>query len=316
MKPLIFSTSFLAVSLSAAWIQFTAEPDNVGENEVLVMANQPSYIEQIDWVSDKQKVHVEQRSDELGNYLWVEYVDNKIPEEPSLKYFIAGANGTKLLEALSPLVAIRKLESDVDSTLLGLNQPSATLTVKSNGTTRLFSIGDEAYGTKDLYVRDDASQEIFLIDDSKLRNLRQARTTLPNRAVFPNPPKEANSASLSWESKTLRLTRQHAHDAKSAKWIYTDSPKADATQIETWLSKALRTSVSRSAGPNEELGTLQPQFSISLTWDDDSESTTTYAILSEDDSWWAINSSTRGYVRVSGKALSTLLEDIPSLFEE
>ena len=63
---------------------------------------------------------------------------------------------------------IRKLDTDIDGTSLGLTEPSATLTVKSNGTTRLFSIGDEAYGTKDLYVQDDASKEIFLIDDSKL----------------------------------------------------------------------------------------------------------------------------------------------------
>ena len=316
MKPLIFSTSFLAVSLGAAWMQFTTEPDKVGENEVLVMANQPSYIEQIDWVSDKQEVHVEQRSDDLGNYLWVKYVENKIPEEPSEKYFMAGANGTKLLEALSPLVAIRKLESDVDSTSLGLQEPSATLRVKSNGTTRLFSIGDEAYGTKDLYVRDDASQEIFLIDDSKLRNLRQARTSLPNRALFPQPPKEALSASLNWNEQTLQFKHQNAHDAKNAQWIYAEKPEIDATQVETWLSKVLRISVSRSAAPNEDLTTLESHFTISLQWGDGYESTTTYARMTTDDSWWAKNTFTRGYVRVSGKALTALVEDIPSLFEE
>ena len=316
MKSLIFPFSFLAISLGAAWIQFTAEPDKVGENEILVMANQPSYIEQIDWVSDKQEVHIEQRSDELGKYLWVEYVDNKNPEEPSQKYFIAGDNGTKLLDALSPLVAIRKLDSTIDATSLGLHEPSATLTVKSNGTSRLFSIGDEAYGTKDLYVKDDASQEIFLIDDSKLRNLRQARTTLPNRSVFPKRPKESTAAKLLWQEKTLALTHQHAQDAKSAKWIYTDKPESDATQVETWLSKALRTSVSRSANPTEDLTLLEPQFSIALTWSDGTESTTTYAMLKEDDSWWANNTFTRGYVRISGKTLTTLLEDIPSLFEE
>ena len=316
MKSLIFPISFLALSLGASWMQFTSEPDKVGDNEILVMANQPSYIQQIDWVSDKQEVHVEQRKDDLGTYLWVEYIDNKVPEEPSQKYFIAGDNGTKLLDALSPLVAIRKLDTDVDSTSLGLTEPSATLTVKSNGTTRLFSIGDEAYGTKDLYVQDDASKEIFLIDDSKLRNLRQARTTLPNRAIFPKPPKEALSANLTWQEKTMDLKHQNAQDTKNAKWIYANNPDSDATQVETWLSKALRTSVSRSAAPSEDLTSLEVQFSIGLTWEDGSESTTTYAILKEDGSWWAKNLYTRGYVRVSGKALTTLLEDIPSLFED
>jgi len=316
MKSLLFPSFFLAFSLGAAWMQFTTEPDKVGENEILVMANQPYYIEEIDWVSDKQEVHLEQRKDDFGTYLWVEYIDNRVPEEPSQKYFIAGDNGKKVLDALSPLVAIRKLESNVNSTALGLNEPSATLKIKSNGTERLFSIGDEAYGTKDLYVRDDASQEVFLVDDSKLRNLRQARTTLPNRAVFPKSPKEAVSASLDWQEKTLLFKHQNAHDTKNSKWIYAEKPDVDATQVQTWLSKVLRTSVSRSASPNEDLTSLESRFTISLQWDDGSESTTTYAMLNEDESWWANNRSTRGYVRISGKALTSLLEDIPSLFEE
>lgn len=317
MKSLILPASILAMSLGVAWLQFTAEPDKVGDNEVLVMANQPSYIEQIEWIADQQEVHIEQRSDEVGSYLWVEYVDKKVPDAPNRKYFIAGGNGNKLLNALSPLIAIRSLDTDLDIATLGLDEPSATMMVTSNGQKRLFSIGDEAYGTKDLYVRDDASQEIFLIDDSKLRNLRQARTTLPNRSVFPNNPKDAVSATLHWKESTLELKHQHTPDAKSATWVYADKPDTDATQIETWLSKALRTSVSRSANPDEDLSTLMPQFSISLTWPDGVESTTTYALLSDDDgSWWASNLSTRGYVRVSGKALNTLFEDLPSLFEE
>ena len=48
------------------------------------------------------------------------------------------------------------------------------------------------------------------------------------------------------------------------------------------------------------------------------ESKTMYAMLTDGDdrSWWVSNPSTRGYVRVSGRALGTLLEDLPSLFEE
>ena len=99
------------------------------------------------------------------------------------------------------MVAIRSLNAEIDLATLGLDEPSATLTVTSKGQERLFSIGDEAYGTKDLYVRDDASQEVFLIDDSKLRNLRQARTTLPNRAIFSRSPKEAVSAVYNGKTK-------------------------------------------------------------------------------------------------------------------
>ena len=78
-----------------------------------------------------------------------------------------------------------------------------------------------------------------MIDDSKLRNIRQARTTLPNRAVFPKNPKDATSAVLYWKDKTLQLKHQNTPDAKKAIWVYADKPDMDATQIETWLSKPL-----------------------------------------------------------------------------
>ena len=82
MKSLILPTFILVASLGAAWLEFTSEPDKVGDNEVLVMTNQPSYIERIEWVVDQQEIHVEQRSDEIGTYLWVEYVDKKFPMIP------------------------------------------------------------------------------------------------------------------------------------------------------------------------------------------------------------------------------------------
>ena len=316
MKSLLLPAAILGASLSAAWLQFTAEPDKIGDNETLVMANQATQIQHIDWVSTKQEVHIEQRTDDLGAYLWVQYIDKKIPEEPSTKYFIAGDNGLKLLNALSPLVAIRPLDQNTELEALGLAEASATLTITSNGKPRVFSVGDEAYGTKDLYVRDDESNELFLIDDSKFRNLRQARTTLPNRALFPKSPKESISAVLQWNDQTLHLTHQNAQDVKNAKWVYTDKPDVDSTQVQTWLSKALRISVSRSAAPDEDLSALTPQLSMTLTWDDGTESTTVYSTLPEDGSWWASNPSTRGSVRVSGKTLSALMEDIPSLFQE
>lgn len=315
MKTLIVPAGVLLLSLGAAWLQFTAEPDKIGDNEVLIMANQSTQIEQIDWIATQQEVHISSKSDKHGDYLWVEYIDKKDPEDHQEKYFLAGKNGDKLLDHLSPLVGIRKLDPDVPLNTLGLDEPSAQLSITSNGKTRLFSIGDEAYGTKDVYVRDDSSNELFLVDDSKLRNLQQARTTLPNRALFTQETKKSTSAILTWQDASLSLTHQNWQDTKSAQWIYSETSTKDTTQIQTWLSKALRISVSRSAAPTEDLSTLTDQFSLTLSWENGEPETATYAQLSSDSSWWAKTPSTRGYVRVSGRTLEALTEDLPALFE-
>lgn len=314
MKTLIVPSTILLLSLAGAWMQLTAEPDKIGDNEVLVMANQATNIESIDWVSSKQEVHVSQRTDEVGTYLWVEYIDKKAPDDPQQKYFIAGKNGDKMLDNLSPLIGIRKLDGSTSLEEIGLDEPTATLTITSNGSTRQFSIGDEAYGTKDLYLRDDKSNELFLVDDSKLRQIRQARTTLPNRALFSKDTKVAEAANIQWNGQSLKLTHQNWQDSKNASWVYTDSPEADATQIQTWLTKALRVSVSRSATPDEEFNVLEDRFSLQLTWGNETIMAM-YAYNSADESWWASTPSTRGYVRVSGRTLDGLFEDLPTLFE-
>ena len=46
----------------------------------------------------------------------------------------------------------------------------------------------------------------------------------------------------------------------NAVWVYAEKPDTDATQIETWLSKALRTSVSRSANPDEDISNMIPKI--------------------------------------------------------
>jgi hypothetical protein len=313
MRSLYLSAGILLLSLGGAWMRFTAEPDKIGDNEVLVMANQADRISSITWTSETQDVYIERRTDALGPYLWVQYTDKKNPETVQEKYFQAGPNGEKLLNNLSPLLGIRKLESDVALDSIGLTTPTASLKVISNGQTRTFSIGDEAYGTRDLYVKDDQSNEVFLVDDTKLRNLRQARTSLPDRSLWSANVSNITQASLEFQSQRLPLTRQNWQDRNKAAWIFTEDATKDATQIETWIGKLLRVSVSQYAKPDEDLSTLTPVFSCTFTWDDDGQDTVTFYQHS-DESWWAETAHTRGKVKIAGSALNGLVDDLPSLF--
>lgn len=315
MRSLYLSASILLLSLGGAWMRFTAEPDKIGDNEVLVMANQVDRITNIFWTSEAQDVLIETKTDKEGSYLWVQYTDKKDPENVQEKYFKAGPNGAKLLSNLSPLLGIRKLESDIALDSIGLTSPTARLKVVSNGQTRTFSIGDEAYGTRDLYVLDDQSKEVFLIDDAKLRNLRQARTSLPDRSLWSANVSNITQASLQFNSQHLPLTRQNWQDSNNAAWVFTEDTTKDATQIETWIGKLLRVSVSQYAKPDEDLSALISIFSCTFTWDDDSTDTATF-YQHPDESWWAETTHTRGKVRIAGSALNGLVDDLPSLFSD
>lgn len=315
MRSLYLSAGILFLSLGSAWMRFTAEPDKIGDNEVLVMANQVERISNITWTSNTQDVWIETKTDKDGPYIWVKYTDKKNPDKLQEKYFKAGPNGNKLLNNLSPLLGIRKLEADVALDSIGLETPTATLTVTSNGQTRTFSIGDEAYGTRDLYVKDDQSNEVFLVDDAKLRNIRQARTSLPDRSMWSANVSNITQASLEFQSQHLPLTRKNWQDRNKAAWTFTEDSTKDTTQIETWIGKLLRVSVSQYAKPDENLSALTPIFSCTFIWDDDSRDTATFYQHS-DDSWWAETGHTRSKVKLAGSALNGLVDDLPSLFSD
>ena len=313
MRSVYLSAGILVISLSGAWLRFTMEPDKIGENEVLVMANQADRIQEISWKSEKQDVTLKTIEDAQGKYLWVQYTDKRTPDALQERYFKAGPNGEKLLKNLSPLVGIRKLNGDIESDSLGFGKPSATLQVTSNDQIRTFTIGDESYGTRDLYVRDDQSQEIFLIDDAKLRSLRQARTSLPDRSLWANDSNQTTSATLTLQTQSLKLTHKDWQDRGQSKWVKTDNPQDDSTQIETWMTKVLRVSVSQYAKPDEDLSSLTEVFSCTLHWDESLDTATFYK--HEDDSWWAQTTHTRGKVKLAGNALDGLVDDLPSIFQ-
>ena len=76
----------LALLLGAAWMQYTAEPAVDLEGKVLLLPGDADEIEQITWTSKgKDKAVIERKSDDFGDYLWVNYTryEEVKPDVPS-----------------------------------------------------------------------------------------------------------------------------------------------------------------------------------------------------------------------------------------
>ncbi|MEC8425358.1 MAG: DUF4340 domain-containing protein, partial [Myxococcota bacterium] len=203
--------------MGASWFRWTSEPDVELDGQVVLLQGEEDGLEKIVWhAKDKDKAVIERRSDDYGSYLWVSYtkwVEEKpiTPMEPDLEpapepdgdaepseedtpksyreehqVFKAGKAGGELLESLSPMLAIRKLDAVDQDKLesIGLIEPSDTLEITRKGRTTLLELGGEVYGTRDRYVRETGSGEIFLVDDEVLRPLKYARTRLPDRELW------------------------------------------------------------------------------------------------------------------------------------
>ena len=65
----------------------------------------------------------------------------------------------------------------------GLDEPTATVTITRRGREQKLIIGGETYGTKDWYVRVDDTQNVFLLDDLKLKSLTSSKSIGRSQSV-------------------------------------------------------------------------------------------------------------------------------------
>jgi len=100
--------------------------------------------------------------------------------------FPVGETGEKLIEAVTPLLALRDLDAPVAKELerYGLAEPKLTLTVEFTNGTRTLQIGGRVYGGSDRYVRDPKSERVYVINGSNLRTLEGGDSALRDNRLI------------------------------------------------------------------------------------------------------------------------------------
>lgn len=239
------------------------------------------------------------------------------PAEPELiaesQVFKAGETGMDLLTDLSPMLALRKLEASGDKLeTIGLVEPTEFIEIVRKGRTVQLEVGGEVYGTRDRYVRNPATSEIFLVDDELLRPLKYARTRLPDRTLWALDRAEIARVTISGSAGSLEVEQENADDPDKARWIPAGDAEADDEQLQTWLDKALKLKGSAYAGPEDSEEGLERRFSLTFT--DDAGQTTTLTVSEDPDgTYWGQSEHTRGRVKLLRAQTSGLADDVDAL---
>ena len=318
MKSVYIYGGILILSLGLASQQWTKKPSRLSGEEVFVLYGEEATLESIVWDSEKDRTELSFRSDARGSYIWAEYTDKKNEKTPK-REFKVGEKGKKLVENLSPLIAIRHLKdvSPEKQKEIGLHDPKTTMSIVRKGKETIFSVGGEAYGTKDIYVQNTQSKEIFLLDDTKLRTLKSARTQLPDKRVTDLTAKEINkltiNASLEQESKTIVVEHKNKEDAKQSRWIRLDNPDGDNKQLTNWITQFLRNK-SREYASNIEESKLTQAFSVVLETETDRDELIVYHDADQK-KWYAKSKHTRALVVLYPTKMTDLYKDLPALFD-
>ncbi len=354
MRSVLIYGGLLVASLGIAWARWTAEPTPDLDGQIILLPGDAEDIEKIVWKTEKDEAIIEQRSDELGSYLWVTYtkwkeVPVEAPDEPAetstdepaeasaegeepaevaepemervaeVQVFKAGDKGQELLDKLSPLMAIRRLDGVDDEKMeaIGLAEPSGSLQIVRKGRTTTLDVGGEAFGTRDLYLRNTDGGEIFLVDDETVRPLKYARTRLPDRTLLSLEQTHIASATLQDAGgRSLDILQKNAADTENAVWVRTSAPDAEDEQLNTWMEQAIKLKGSGYALPDEQPDDLQPQFTLTLTTEGGDSQTLEVLREGEDGDWWGRSEHTRGLIKLLKGPGKSLADDVSTLLDE
>lgn len=229
--------------------------------------------------------------------------------------FKAGDAGDKLIESLSPLLALREL-TDVPTdkmVTLGLDAPKETLEVVRSGRSHVLDLGGESYGSKDRYARDRDSGAIYLLDDELLRPLKYARTRLPDRALFSIKTEKIDHATISNGLSSLEIAQKNAEDKDKATWVRASAPDQDAEQLKTWMDKALQLKSTSYVAPDEVPTDLQPRFKLTLKTADGHAETVDFQQSGDKGDWYASSEYTRGLVKLLKGPTTALNDDVGTI---
>lgn len=335
----------LTLLLGLSWMDWTAPPEvDIGDKVVLAQG-EAADLERVIWKGEKEEVLIERKVDAAGAYVWVTHTkweepkpsplddadpaSPDAPPEPSAEaakpgertakttLFKAGEAGDKLVDSLSPMLAVRQL-TDIPADKLatyGLDAPTETLELVRKGRSRVLEIGGEVYGSKDRYVRDRESGNIYLVDDELLRPLKFARTRLPDRTLFALSKEKVAGAEVSSGVGKLKISQKNAEDKDKAAWVRAASPDTVDEQLQTWMEKAVGLKSTAYVAPEEEPKDLESRFRLTLSGADGAGETLEVLQSAAAGDWYGRSEHTRGLVKLLKGPTSSLAEDVDDLLQ-
>lgn len=347
MRQVIIYATLLVVLLCGAYLKWTAEPAPDSEDGVVLLAGEPDDITSVSWKSEDAEVLLTRKSDDHGDYLWVEHskweeqkiegptlpVDDasagsgeeaeELAELPTEKVerrtvFKASDKGDALLAKLAPLQAIRKLDQvDADKLAeIGLDAPTESLVLTRGGDTVTLEIGGEAYGTKDRYVRHVGTGDIYLVDDQLVKDLEYSRTRLPDRSLWSLETPQIASVTIQHGDASRTLEQRNPDDPKAATWVPAGQEDEDE-QVTTWLGKALRLKGTTYVDPAADDGPtdLQERFRMTLSPAAKDAQAETLVVLQdgEDGDWYGRSEHTRGLLKLLKAPTRAVADDVEGI---
>jgi hypothetical protein len=336
-KAAIIFGGLLVFALGAAWLEYTGErpKEKVG---VVLLESKKEELETLLYKTKDLEVVYEVKRDAIGPYAWVTVTENKTKkvegqDTPYTKVtkFKAGSAGDKLVESLSPVMALRDLDKPEEAKLesFGLKEAESTFELTSRGTTLRMALGGETYGTKDRYVQELASGKVYVVDDDVFKPLKFANSRLPERGTYSYKKEEVESFSLGQGANTVTWLQVNRDDKAAVYWDRQVSTPGAAAEGEgknpaaasggkdetfsNWFDTWSKLKSTAYVQDEDKPESLDLKFEVAMRASAKPEETIRFYVSGED--WYAESSFTRGLVKLSKGATQDSAEEVDDILE-
>ena len=169
------------------------------------------------------------------------------------KGFRGSEQAEKLLESFAPLQALRALGQldEAKSKELGLTDSKKTLTIIAKGAPRKFVIGGTAYGSADIYVRDEGGN-VYLLPQRFSSDFEYAESRLMERRLHRFERENISKVVVTVGSKSKTLVQQLRTDPLKYYWTAAETPEKRDDTYRNWMDKVLRLALTDYVAKGEE----------------------------------------------------------------
>lgn len=178
---------------------------------------------------------------------------HEIKETETVKSFRGSEQADKLLEAFTPLMALRALGTvdEAKAKELGLTESKKSLVVQFKNRSVQFAIGSTSYGAGDIYVRDDQGQ-VFLLPSRFSSDFEYAESRLMERRLHRFERPDISRVEVTVGGKKKVLVQQNRQDPVNYYWAEEQTPTKRDDVLRNWMDKVLRIAISDYVAKGEE----------------------------------------------------------------
>lgn len=197
----------------------------------------------------------------------------------------------------------------------GLDAPSRTVSIITQGQTLELEVGGETNGARDFYVREKGKAEVYLLSRRLFMDLESPGNRFMQRKLRRAPAKEVVSATLTAGDRSLELLHKNRLSPKDAYWSTADAPETPAEAAGNFMDKIERLSALEYLDASRAERFEGAPVVLRVAWTGTAKALDTLELRrAQDGRYWARTAATHAPVEVSKSTGEQIESDLALVF--